>query len=418
MIHGFWKKNKWIRLTALLVLAIMLISDICGSAAASVSMAAAADTDIMQEQTTAEEQSVQTTDNTAGSGDVSLSGTPIVKSDRELRGIWVACVDYFTLGMTNADKDTYRKKVAKFVSDAKKLKCNAIFLHVRSFDDAIWPSKNFKASSWLSGSVNSKKLAYKVYKKYDPLKVFIEEAHKQGLELHAYMNPFRVTKTVYLDPGAESSQKRVLTAIKEVCKYDVDGIHFDDYFYHANKYIKTEKPKKQYKINITAAKKRENVNKLLKKIYKEVHKHGNVVFGIAPQGNYGNDMNSGADVKSWLSKTGFVDYVCPQIYWSDKYGDGTQKLFTERLTEFKKIHTNKAVKFYVGLALCRGGGGDSVAPGDPGWKLSCVNIRNQVKKLRKKGAGGYILFSAKWIYTKSTKKERKKLLEYLEETEE
>ena len=388
----FANRNKGIKSILALVLAVgMLLSSINVNATETTP---AADT--------------ETTDATTGT--TWASHTPIVKSETELRGIWLAVVDYYALGLSNASETTFRKKAAKFVNNSAALGCNAIFLHVRSFDDAIWSSKTFNASSYLSGTANSKKRAYKVYKQYDPLKVFIEEAHKGGLELHAYMNPYRVSSSVYLDPALKSSRERVLTAVKEVCQYDIDGVHFDDYFYHASKY-KNLDTGKTYSVSISASKKRSNVNKLIRSVYKEVSKYPGKVFGIAPQGNYDNDMGSGADVKTWMSKTGYIDYCAPQIYWSDAYGeDGEVTMFTDRLKQFKALAVNPAIKFYVGLALYRGG---SYVAGDPGWEDSNTNIKRQVAKIRKIGGSGYILFTGRFLYTKATKTERKKLLEYL-----
>ena len=138
------------------------------------------------------------------------------------------------------------------------------------------------------------------------------------------------------------------------------------------------------------------------------HKKG-LVFGISPQGNYENDMNDGADVKKWLSKTGYVDYVAPQIYWTDNWGSsGSVKMFTSRLNQFTRLNKKPSkIKLYIGLALYRCGFSQS---DDKGWGRSNANMKKQVKKIRKskyvkKGVRGFILFEAENLYQKRCKKE-------------
>ena len=134
-----------------------------------------------------------------------------------------------------------------------------------------------------------------------------------------------------------------------------------------------------------------------------------MVFGISPQGNYENDMKDGADVKKWLGKTGDVDYVAPQIYWTDNWGSsGKVKMFTNRLNQFIKLNkVPSKIKLYIGLALYRCGYKQS---DDKGWGKRNTNMKNQVKKIRKskyvkKGVHGFILFEAENLYQKRCKSE-------------
>ncbi len=332
----------------------------------------------------------------------------IVKKNKELRGLWLAFYDYKSVGLYNKSKSTFTKNADKVMKKAKATKCNAIFLHVRAFDDAIWKSKTFKASSDIIKN-NSNKVANKAYK-YDRLSILCAKAKKYGLEVHAWMNPYRITYTKFYNPAFKSSRDRVLKAINEISKYDVDGIHFDDYFYHSKgRYVKN---KGDYgkRLSVSSKTKRKNVNKLVKEAYKLCHKKG-MIFGISPQGNYENDMRDGADVKTWLSKTGYVDYVCPQIYWTDNWGSrGKTKMFTQRLNKFANLNKQpKKIKLYVGLALYRTGYSQS---DDKGWGWRNTNLKTQLKKLRgskyeKKGVRGYILFETESLYKSRCQKEIK-----------
>lgn len=346
----------------------------------------------------------------AAEGTEPFNSQSLVKTDEELRGLWVGFCDFYMLGLSNKSKSQFTKNTRKLMNKAKKYGCNVIFFHVRAFDDASWKSKSFPASKYLTTKARRSKSAYKTYS-YDPLKIMIKEAHKRGLELHAWMNPYRITQATYLDPKLASSRSRVLKAIKELQEYDIDGIHFDDYFYHGSRYVKTTKRSKRYKVRIGAKSKRKNVNKLIKAAYKQTHEKPNMVFGVSPQGNYENDMNDGADVRTWLKKTGYVDYLMPQIYWTDKWGSrGKVKMFTKRLNQFMGLKRAKSIKMYIGLALYRTGYRFS---DDKGWKRSNVNIRNQIKKLRKKGANGYSMFGAPDMNMKHTQKELYFLKKYL-----
>ena len=190
----------------------------------------------------------------------------------------------------------------------------------------------------------------------------------------------------------------------------MDGIHFDDYFYHAPVgYKKRPGSTTSYSRNIPAARKRYNVNKLVKSVYRLCHKKENTVFGISPQGDYDSAMSSGADVKKWMSKNGYVDYVVPQIYWTNDYGSGHVKLFDQRLKQFTKIWKNDT-KLYIGLALYLAGRSLSR---DHGWAKSNNVLKTQVKKLRKEGCDGFIMFSGECLYQSASKKERSRLVAYL-----
>ncbi len=330
---------------------------------------------------------------------VSVAASP---SD-DMRGIWLSYNDYAKLGMSNVDEETYIKKVDAFLETASEYDFNAVFLHVRSHDDAFWKSETFPASSYLKPGATRDVCSDEVYS-YDPLALFIQEASSYDIEVHAWMNPYRISLTEYLDPGKAANQKRVKTAVKEILEYDIAGIHFDDYFYHSQGgYLKNYKSKKLYARDITPEVKRANVNKLVKSVYNLCHKK-DVVFGISPQGNYDNDMNSGADVKTWLSEDGYVDYVVPQIYWTNDYGaQGGVAMFTERLTQFNDLHTNDNVRMYAGLALYRCGIDFTY---DHGWVKSNKNMKKQISEAKKAGWNGYIMFTAANLYNKESAKER------------
>lgn len=335
------------------------------------------------------------------------AGSEIIEENKEMHGLWLAFCDFKNLGLYKKNKNTFTKNAKKIMRKAKNYKCNAIFLHVRAFDDAIWKTSSFRASAYLVGSSKARKSAKAAYS-YDPMKILCEQADRYDLEVHAWMNPYRITYNKFYNPKYKSSMDRVLKAVKEVSKYDIDGIHFDDYFYHTQGgYVKNRSDSPRSATSISSIK-RKNVNKLVKKVYKLSHQK-NLAFGISPQGNYENDMHDGADVKTWLKKTGYIDYLCPQIYWTDNWGSsGKVKMFTNRLNQFTKLNKKpKKIRIYVGLALYRCGYSQS---DDKGWGKSRSNMKKQVTKIRKakyrkKGVNGFILFEADNLYMDRCHKE-------------
>ncbi len=341
---------------------------------------------------------------------VAVTPFPQVKAagtSSELRGIWISIFDFASLGIKDKKKAAFKSAVDDYLDIAEDYGINAVFLQVRAYDDAFWPSKTFPAMTYLNSKANATKKASKVYT-FDPLDAFIDVAEDHDMEVHAWLNPYRINTTQYLDPALTASQTRVKKAVKELLDYDLDGIHFDDYFYHATGgYVSPSKRTKAYQVNITPAKKRSHVNKLIRAVYKLAHNE-DMVFGISPQGNYTNDMNSGADVKTWLSSSGYVDYLAPQLYWTNNYGSG-QTMYSNCLNQFLSLRKNSA-KLYVGLALYKGG--TNVA-GDPGWSTSSYNLRDQVKLMRDAGGSGFILFSARFLKESAAKAERNHLCDYL-----
>lgn len=205
---------------------------------------------------------------------------------------------------------------------------------------------------------------------------------------------------LYYNPAKKDVQNLIVNGIKEiVTKYDVDGIHFDDYFYPAlggnyksnfdakeyNVYKKTCKKKKKKALSIVQWR-RNNINTLVKKVYKTIKSVDKTIqFGISPAGNLANLYASDryyVDVKKWMGNTGYIDYICPQIYWS----------FTNKYCPYKKtvkswvdIKKKNNVDLYIGLAAYRAGISkkEAKAIGDIGWSKSKKELKKQVLAARK-----------------------------------
>lgn len=276
-----------------------------------------------------------------------------------MRGVWVSFLDeqQFLRGRAQGDYDAAFRTICQTAA-ANGL--NAIFVHVRSHNDAIYPSNVYPWSSQMLLGVNPG---------FDPLSDMVTIAHESGLQIHAWINPYGYRNGVITGNPALATNDNIVAGVSEILdRYAVDGIHFDDYF-----------------PPIGAA----NISSMVSRVHSVCAAHGKV-FGIAPQGNIQNCLAAGADVATWLSTPGYVDYIAPQIYWTDNYGAaGVTAMSSDRLAAWKAI--NKAgIPMYVGMALYRAG---SVSASDPGWIKNTNNLAVQSAKAQSLGYTGYILYN-------------------------
>lgn len=276
----------------------------------------------------------------------------------EMRGVWFSYRDWqkYLKGKNAAQFDAAFTQIC---DNIKLHGCNTIFLHVRSHNDAVYPSTIYPWSTeMLNGNPG-----------FDPLKKAVTIAHARGLQLHAWINPHGYRNGAFAGDASLVNPQNILAGINEILTgYAVDGIHFDDYFPPFGK---------------------DYHNALIRMVYETVHAHGKV-FGISPQGNLDNNRAAGVDIDTWLSKKGYVDYLCPQIYWTNQYGKkGTTTMYNNRLVLWNAL--NKAgVTMYVGLAGYRAGQSFSY---DPGWAKKNTNLLEQAHIARLFQWNGYILFS-------------------------
>ncbi|MBB6216115.1 uncharacterized lipoprotein YddW (UPF0748 family)/N-acetylmuramoyl-L-alanine amidase [Anaerosolibacter carboniphilus] len=334
----------------------------------------------------------------------------------ELRGVWVATViniDYPS--QATIEPELLKDEAVKILDHAVDTGLNAVFLQVRPTSDAIYKSQLFPWSKYLTGTQG---LVPK--DDFDPLKFWIEEAHKRGIELHAWINPYRVTKktaadpkhdvasldpsnparlhpdwivkhtdgNLYYDPGLPEVRKLVIDGILEIINnYEVDGIHFDDYFYPGkdfNDKASYEKYGTAYG-NISDWR-RENVNILIRDLSKAILETSkNIRFGISPVGIWANKKTNPlgsdtqgmqayydqfADSRKWV-KEGLIDYIAPQIYWNIGF---TAADYSKLLSWWKDTVYGTGVDLYIGQAAYRAGNTDPASP----W-YGVAEIEKQLK---------------------------------------
>ena len=278
---------------------------------------------------------------------------------REFRGAWIATVANIDWpskpGLPVAQQ---KAELISLLDRAAQLHFNAVFFQVRPVSDALYPSAIEPWSEYLTGTQGEAPQPF-----YDPLAIAIAEAHKRGLELHAWFNPFRaghpeaksppapnhITRThpelvrhygrqTLLDPGEPEAQARALAVVLDVLKrYDVDGVVIDDYFYpYPEKNYAGEDMDfpdnaswKKFGTNTGLSRadwRRENVNRFVQKLSQSIKAAKPwVQFGISPFGIWrpknpppiaGMDAYEKiyADSRKWLLN-GWVDYLAPQLYW-------------------------------------------------------------------------------------------------------
>ena len=277
----------------------------------------------------------------------------------EFRAVWVASVANISWpSQPGLDSKTQKEEAIQIIENAKKGNLNTIILQVRPQSDALYESKIEPWSYFLTGESGVPPSPY-----YDPLSFWIEECHKRGIKLHAWLNPYRAShptnKSInetssinrysdialelkngywWYDPSLDQVKKLSLDVVRDiVSRYDVDGIHFDDYFYPYPSYndneefpdhISWENSKKSIFINDRKNWRRKSVNTFIKSVYKEIKKiKPEVLFGISPFGIWrpGNPKSATttfdqydmlfADARKWIRR-GWADYFSPQLYWT------------------------------------------------------------------------------------------------------
>lgn len=324
------------------------------------------------------------------------------------KACWISFLDIEVLLQDKNEKD-FRAKVSAMYDNVIKYNMNTVIVHVRALGDAMYPSDYYPWAAYFTTD--------RTDPGYDPLQIMIDLAHQKNLQFEAWINPYRLSRdnestlsfkaTPYyeqflpftieyktsggqtclvLDPSRQETRDLITNGVREiVCRYDVDGIHFDDYFYVSG-----------MANNLDIASKKANVNALISQVYKTIKSvKPNCTFGISPAGNTDNARSQGADIDTWLSTPGYIDYVMPQIYWTDVYvtSKGAEHMFTNRCTAWQQI--NKLdLPIYVGLALYRV---DTTSKSDLGWATSDTNLAYQYLTAKQLGYDGYSLFRYEWL---------------------
>ncbi len=344
---------------------------------------------------------------------------------REFRGVWIATVENIDWpGKGSRSSETQKAELLSIFDEHKKTGINAVMFQVRPTADALYKKSREPWSRYLSG-----KPGIAPDPEYDPLQFAIEKAHERGMELHAWFNPYRATNDMvaanvandhislqkpewfftygskkYFNPGLQEVRSYIVSVILDVVDgYDIDGVHFDDYFYPYPG--KTPLPDSltflahSRGISNIEDWRRDNVNLLIKEVRDSIKAHKkHVKFGISPFGIWrnkkedvrGSETNglSGysalyADALHWLAND-WIDYINPQVYFPFKYAPAAFEVLTDwwGLNSFGK-------HVYIGNAVYR------ASEKRFGWE-SFSQLPDQIRYLRNnEHIQGSVFFSSK-----------------------
>lgn len=347
--------------------------------------------------------------------------------EREMRGIWVASVANIDWpSAPGLSQEALCREADAILDRSAAMGLNVIFLQVRPSSDALYKSELEPWSYYLVGN------NFAQTPSIDPLQYWIEGAHSRGMELHAWINPFRVTPKadfptatnhiantrpdwlikysakLFLDPGIPSARDYVRDVVMDIVnRYDIDGIHFDDYFYPYPSKGEVFNDSKSFELynprHLTLANwRRSNVTAVIASVSEAIRTAKPwVQFGISPFGVWrnkkddekGSDTRAGvsdydvlyADILNWIDNS-LIDYVIPQLYWEhgNKWCDFDilQKWWGERSTPTTKV--------FIGHAVFKTN--DGKVPG-VGWN-SKEEMPEQLRKVRKNDKlDGSVFFS-------------------------
>lgn len=242
----------------------------------------------------------------------------------------------------NSNENEFKNKINKAFKKLEDNGFNRVTVHVRPCADAFYKSTYFPISEYCFGAQGSDLL-------FDPLEIMIEIAHKHNLSIEAWINPYRVSQSndysklsntnkafewmntqkvyscdngLYFNPADKDVNELIVNGVKEiVSNYAVDSVCFDDYFYPTKAEDIDEGYYDDYKANGGEKSlqdwRRDNVSNMVKAVYSAIKEINPMVsFGISPASNIDNDYsNLYADVEKWSSEEGYIDYICPQIYF-------------------------------------------------------------------------------------------------------
>jgi uncharacterized lipoprotein YddW (UPF0748 family) len=333
---------------------------------------------------------------------------------REFRAAWIAVVSNIDWpSKPGLPVEQQKSELRGLIRTAADLRLNAILFQVRPACDAVYKSAIEPWTEYLNGEMGKAPAGY-----FDPLQFAIEEAHARGIELHAWFNPYRagflgrgisskhIRKTqprliraygkyYWLDPGEAQVQNYTTKVILDVVRrYDIDGVHLDDYFYPYPEAGDFPDQASWNRYRSASGKlekadwRRENVNKLVRRLQAEIAKEKAwVTFGISPFGIWrpgyppqirGLDAYEGlyADARLWLAK-GWVDYLSPQLYWPS----GAQEQSYPVLLKWWRQQSSAGRPVWPGGAVSNAGN----------WGVE--EIMNQIRLSRETSQPGFVHWS-------------------------
>ncbi len=347
-----------------------------------------------------------------------------VTTDQKLIGMWITYNELKDMAQSEAGFDAAFTQAMK---NAQSLKINTVFVHTRAFCDAVYKSDLFPLADYVKEVGDA------------ALQTMINIAHKNGIKLHAWINPYRVSNRttdynqlpenspvrqwltdddknndknvcftesgIYLNPAESEAKKLVIDGVREILmRYDVDGIHIDDYFYPTTDAGFDKLSYDEYATNTEnpfdlALWRRKNVSSLINSIFCTVKAHNrDMPFGVSPAADLEHCYNDlYADVEGWIN-AGYIDYIMPQLYFGFEY-PSEEFRFDALLYKWMDLVKYSNVVLYCGLPSYKIG---TDSPNDKQeWNEKTDIIARQIKLLDENAVNGYVYFSYSSLFSKN-----------------
>ena len=318
--------------------------------------------------------------------------------DTDWKAIWLSQFDLtqmYTAGGVQRKESDFRSRMIIVLDNVVNDGFNTVIVQLRPYADSMYPSEIYPPSRYCVGS-------YAGDFSYDPFAVILELCHERGLSVHAWINPMRAMTASeilqvndkylikqwyndtakrgdylvnvgdhwYLNVAYPEVRQLIVDGVTEILeKYDVDGVHMDDYFYPTTDASFDQKAYNAFKADggrrSLSDWRKENLNKLVSELYAAVKTHDlRALFGISPAGNMGTVINSHyADVKNWCANPGYIDYICPQVYFGFEHKSFA---FDKTCKEWQDIIQTDYVTLIIGMSFGKAVSGVDNYAGDAG----------------------------------------------------
>lgn len=323
---------------------------------------------------------------------------------QDMKAMWLSQFDMTKLYCTNGrqrSKEDFCRLFERMLDRITEMGINTVIVQIRPYADSFYPSEIYPMSKYVVGS-------YGKEADYDVFAEILTLAHRRGLSVHAWINPLRGMTTeelaavpqgyairdwyddtatrgrlvvvhtdgrVYLNPAYAEVRTLIADGVREiVSRYEVDGVHMDDYFYPSGckdsfddiAYLQF---RREGGTGDRMSFRRAQINALVRELYATVKaENEQVLFGISPGGNMETNYNKlGADVATWCSQPGYVDYICPQVYWGMEHQTYDFSSVCKRFDSMIKVDH---VRLIIGMTVSKAKSGYDQYAGSGAYEWS------------------------------------------------
>ncbi len=342
----------------------------------------------------------------------------------DVKGVWISYIELSEM-LKGKSETEFKNAISAAFDNIADFGLNTVYVHVRSHGDAYYKSELFPWSKYASGKTG-------VSPGFDPLEIMLEEAHERSLSFQAWINPLRACGTseisgqrgypvsdwansvatagkyvvpvdgmYYLNPAYNDVIEYITSGAAEICsKYNVDGIHIDDYFYPTTDESFDRDAYSGSGFETISAFRFANCDNLVRSLYGAVKAaNPSALFGVSCQGSVDNNYNlMYADVKKWCSESGYLDYICPQIYYGFK---NSLQPYETCASQWDAIASVRGIPMIAGLSVSKVGNEDRWAGvGKEEWITDNDILARQLNFAKElQSFGGVALYSYRNLFT-------------------